>query len=421
MNEPSVAELDLRRLASEVPLPFAEFMALALYHPEDGYYTRPGAATGRTGDFSTSSDVSPAFGRRLAVQAADVWARLGGGPWSLVELGPGRGLLAADMLEGLAEFAPGARAALTELVLVEVSPSLAAQQRARIAVVAPGLALRHVRDPHELAAGSITGFVVGNEVLDALPVHVLARRKAVASEDAPGKDAAGKDALASDTIVERCVTWDGAAFAFVDRAPSDPRLAERAARFGLLPRDGHVAEVCLELEPFLRGIGRALARGAALFVDYGWPAARLADEEHADGTLLAYHRHRVEPDVLLRPGRQDITAHVNWDHFVEAARAAGLEFAGRTTQDRFLLALGLVDDLVAAESEHATDPADAAGADSGGSPESSAALAFRLAARSLIMPGAGGGKRFEAAALVKGIPADLRGLGDPFAALPPLP
>ncbi len=396
MSEPSGAELDLRRLASEAPLPFAEFMALALYHPEDGYYTRPGAGTGRTGDFSTSSDVSPAFGRRLAVQAADVWARLGGGPWSLVELGPGRGLLAADMLEGLAEFAAGARAALTELVLVEVSPSLAAQQRARVAGVAPGLAVRHVRDLHELAAGSITGFVVGNEVLDALPVHVLARRKSAS-------------ATGGDAVVERCVTWDGAAFAFVDRAPSDPRLVERAAQFGLLPRDGHVAEVCLEMEPFLRGLGRALARGAALFVDYGWPAARLADEEHADGTLLAYHQHRVEPDVLLRPGRQDITAHVNWDHFAEAARAAGLDPAGRTTQDRFLLALGLVDDLVAAES---------GGADEG---ERAAALAFRLAARSLIMPGAGGGKRFEAAALVKGIPADLRGLGDPFAALPPLP
>ena len=396
VSEPSGAELDLRRLASEAPLPFAEFMALALYHPEDGYYTRPGAATGRTGDFSTSSDVSPAFGRRLAVQAADVWARLGGGPWSLVELGPGRGLLAADMLEGLAEFAAGARAALTELVLVEVSPSLAAQQRARVAGVAPGLAVRHVRDLHELAAGSITGFVVGKEVLDALPVHVLSRRKSAS-------------ATGGDAVVERCVTWDGAACAFVDRAPSDPRLVERAAQFGLLPRDGHVAEVCLGLEPFLRGIGRALARGAALFVDYGWPAARLADEEHADGTLLAYHQHRVEPDVLFRPGRQDITAHVNWDHFAEAARAAGLDPAGRTTQDRFLLALGLVDDLVAAES---------GGADEG---ERAAALAFRLAARSLIMPGAGGGKRFEAAALVKGIPADLRGLGDPFAALPPLP
>ena len=384
MSTPTRAELDIRRrVAASGPVPFSDFMALALYHPEDGYYTRPDAATGAKGDFATSPDVSPAFGRRLAVQAIDVWDRLGGGPWSLVELGPGRGLLAADILEGLAEFEPRARAALTGMTLVEISPSLAQEQRARLGRAAPGLDARWVRDLRELPAQSVRGVVIGNEVLDALPVHVVARRGA--------------------ELVERCVGLGERSLVWCDQPPSDPRLAERVAQYGLCRRDGDQAEVCLELEPFLRQIARVLDRGAVVFVDYGHTAARLGDEEHADGTLLGYYRHRVEPDVLARPGLQDITAHVNWSHLEDAAREAGLAPAGRVAQDRFLLALGIVDDLVPAG-----DPAD----------ETPEALARRLAARSLILPGPGGGQRFEAVALVRQIPPDLRGLRDPFASLP---
>ncbi|MCU0230548.1 MAG: SAM-dependent methyltransferase [Acidobacteria bacterium] len=373
-----------RRLAAGAPLTFRDFMELALYQPGAGYYARPGATTGPAGDFSTSSDVSPDFGRRLAVQAAEVWERLGGGPWRIVELGPGRGLLAGDLLDGLARHAPAARAALEELVLVETSDALRTVQEARLRAAHPGLALRWATAPAELAPGSIRGVIFGNEVLDALPTHWLTRRP--------------------QGLVERYVALDDAgALTLADGPLSDPRLAEQVARYGLLKRPDDDTEVCLALEEFVAAAARALDCGALFFIDYGHPAVRLADEDHADGTLLAYRGHRVVYDLLARPGEQDLTAHVNWDHLADAAAAAGLASCGRARQERFLLALGLLEDLL-------FDPDPAAM-----TPEEQMR---RLAARALIMPGAGGGTRFEVAGFVRGIPPDLRGFGDPLAGMP---
>ena len=413
-----IEEIALRRAAA-APLTFADFMALALYHPEHGYYTRSAATTGREGDFSTSSDVSPAFGRRLAAQAIDVWKLLGGGPWRIVELGPGRGLLAADLFAALREFEPAAAAALEEYALVEISPSLEAAQRERLAPFAAATRFRWARAVEELGEGSVVGFVYGNEFLDAFPAHAIARRGAElvergvapagaddgsergaadgASADIGNDDAGGLDA-------ERTAPRDGAEsrLRFVDLPLSSPRLAELAARYGLCAEDGWEAEIALGVEAFAAALGRVLARGAACFVDYGHPAARLADENHREGSLVGYFRHRVTFDLLARPGLQDLTAHVNWDFLDDAMRDAGLVRAGRAAQDKFLLALGAIEDLAAPEEPERESPE---------------RLALRLAARSLILPGAGGGARFEAALYVKGIPTTLRGLADPFAGL----
>ncbi|HNX18967.1 MAG TPA: SAM-dependent methyltransferase [Acidobacteriota bacterium] len=413
-----IERIALRRAAA-APLTFADFMALALYHPEHGYYTRRAATTGREGDFSTSSDVSPAFGRRLAAQAIDVWKLLGGGPWRIVELGPGRGLLAADLFAALREFEPAAAAALEEYALVEISPSLEAAQRERLAPFAAATRFRWARAVEELGEGSVVGFVYGNEFLDAFPAHAIARRGAElvergvapagadegsargaadgATEDVGNDDAGGLEA-------ERNAPRDGAEsrLRFVDLPLSSPRLAELAARYGLCAEDGWEAEIALGVEAFAAALGRVLARGAACFVDYGHPAARLADENHREGSLVGYFRHRVTFDLLARPGLQDLTAHVNWDFLDDAMRDAGMVRAGRAAQDKFLLALGAIEDLAAPEEPERESPE---------------RLALRLAARSLILPGAGGGARFEAALYVKGIPTTLRGLADPFAGL----
>jgi SAM-dependent MidA family methyltransferase len=381
--EPSALGEEIRRrIVTDGPLSFRDFFELALYHPEHGYYTRPSAGTGRGGDFSTSPDVSPAFGQRLAVQAAEVHRRLGEKPWQLVELGPGRGLLVGDFLDGLERHAPGAAGQLEEIVLVEVSPSLRAEQERRLASRGPHPPLRWVSSLDELDAASIRGTVLGNEVLDALPVHAVVRRET--------------------GLQELFVDVDDGGFRFVERPPGRPEITRLADRYALCPRPGQRAEICLDLSVLIRDLAAALDRGAVLLIDYGHPAERLGDDDHGDGTLLAYHRHRVVEDVLARPGEQDITAHVNWTHLAEAAEQAGLTVAGRTYQDRFLLALGIVEDMV-------HDP------ESG---EESAALAsFRLSARSLVLPAAGGGRRFEVACLVKGLDPDLRGLGDPYSGL----
>ena len=370
-------------IAREGAIPFARFMALALYEPGVGYYARPDTTTGRAGDFSTSPDVSPDFGRRLALQVAELQDRLGGGAWRLIEIGPGRGLLACDVLEGLAAHAPGALDALCELLLVELNPALQILQAERLGGLENPPPTRWISAPAEHVRDQLPAIVIANELLDALPFHVVARG-------------------GEGSLVERCVALsdregEAAALRFVAREPSDPRLAERARLFGLCEREGQVAEICLAMEQLIEELIDPLGARAAILVDYGHEAERLSDEEHSEGSAVAYFRHRVVHDLLARPGEQDLTAHVNWSHAEWAARRAGFEVAGRASQERFLLALGIIDDLVRL----------------GEGEESRHARSRRLAARSLVLGGPAAGRRFQVLVLLRGVEGPVRGLGEP--------
>lgn len=327
-------------------------MQVALYHPTHGYYRRAAITTGAAGDFSTSSDVSPAFGRRLALQIGELAQQLGG-RWDLIEIGPGRGWLAHDIVEGLADHAPAAHQMLARLVLVESSPAFQIQQRQRLAGCP--VPLEFFADIARWAQRRHRGVVVANEWLDAFPVHQVVRR--------------------GDALLERHVALADGRFVFVDGPPIGPALRAVVERFALCRGDGWLAEICLELESVFEQLARALEQGAVLLVDYGLTAAQLADEEHSAGTLVAYHQHHVVLDLLARPGEQDLTAHLNWDQVEAAALRAGFRVVGRQPQDRFLVALGVVDDMV------------------GTSPQA-------LAARALVLP-AGGGRRFQILGLDK--------------------
>lgn len=355
-------------------------MQLALYHPHGGYYMREHATTGNAGDFSTSVDVSPAFGQRLAVQAAEVVERLDQSSWQLVELGPGRGLLTVDLLDGLRKHSPDLLRRLDCLTMVEISPTLAASQRALIRKKYPDLCLRQTTSLDQLAEQSVSGLILANEFFDALPVHSLIRND-------------------QNQLREQHVTVDRrGALCWTHRPIADPRLEQLANEFELCRHVGDRAEICLALTPVARDLARVLRSGALLFIDYGHDAQTLADARHADGTLVGYAGHQVVSDILQRPGHCDITAHVNWTHLEQELSAAGLTVAGRTTQDRFLLALGLIEEMTSGSTE----------------PFEVEALQQRLAARSLILP-SGGGKRFQVLLAVKAIEPDLRGLGPPVA------
>jgi NADH dehydrogenase [ubiquinone] 1 alpha subcomplex assembly factor 7 len=283
-------------------------MAMALHDPADGYYAR-NHPIGAAGDFTTAPEISQIFGELLGLWCALCWEQLGRpDSFVLAELGPGRGLLMADLLRAAATV-PRFRRAL-RLYLVEVSPVLRAEQQRRLAAAEPVWLER----ADALPSGPM--LLVANEFLDALPIRQFVR--------------------VGGGWAERLVMFDGAgelAFANGPESPAAALLVPEEQRRSAPP--GAIVErspAALALAAFL---GRRFARepGAALFVDYGEFPSR------PESTLRALRRHRAAP-VLSRPGSADLSADVDFAAFLEAVRAAGGEIHGPMTQGRFLKALG---------------------------------------------------------------------------------
>lgn len=300
-------------------LPFDRYMGLALYAPGLGYYSAGATKLGAAGDFVTAPEMTPLFAGALATQLAAILAVTG--KREIVELGGGSGRLAADLLEALA-----ARGALpSRYAILEVSPDLRERQRATLARDAAS----HLSRVAWLDAlpESIDNVVLANEVLDALPVQIAVRR--------------------GGTWLERGVGWDAAAsrFAWAER-PADARLAALvAARFA--DRDDYLSEINLRAEALVEDIGRRMTGGAALFIDYGFPAAEYYHPQRDRGTLMCHYRHRAHDDPFAWPGLTDITAHVDFTAMAAAGERVGLEVAGFTAQAPFLLGCGILDTLAA--------------------------------------------------------------------------
>ena len=300
-------------------LGFDRYMALALYAPRLGYYSGGAAKFGRDArdgsDFITAPELTPFFARTLARQFAPLIAM---DLPRVLEFGAGTGRLAADLLLALET-----EGALPETYqIVELSGELRVRQQETLAARAPHLAGR-VQWLEELP-GQFVGVIVGNEVLDAMPVRLFARLG--------GRWHARGVALA-----------DGQ-FTFEDR-PLDDAAIPDALR--ALPGDHDmVTETHAEAEGFTRAVGAMLTRGAAFFIDYGFPAAEYYHPQRAEGTLMCHYRHHSHPDPFLYPGLQDITAHVNFSGIAEAAVDAGLSVAGFASQARFLMNAGITELLM---------------------------------------------------------------------------
>ncbi len=303
------------RIRDGGPIPFAEFMRECLYHPEHGYYSRTRA--GRFGDYYTSVDVHPIFGRLLARQLAEMWGLLGSPrPFQVVEAGAGVGRLAGHILDFVERTFPDFYAAL-EYVAVERSA-------ARLALQASGLASHaaagRVSPATEIPAIIPAGCIFSNELIDALPTHRVS--------------------MEGGALREYFVGIDGGRFVDVLLDPSTPLLAEYFREQGIALTESQQAEVCLEACRWIENAGRALGRGFAITVDYGHEAPALHNEQHNRGTLLAYRDHTVTENILDAPGEQDLTSHVNFTALDHWGRREGLERAGLVTQSEFLVALG---------------------------------------------------------------------------------
>ncbi len=339
------------RIASRIAeaggwMPFDDFMAEALYAPGLGYYSggRRIFGLGPEGgsDFVTAPELSPFFGRALAVQVREALAASQTG--RVYEFGAGTGALAEQLLEALdADDADddGMLRVPVDYTIVELSAHLRERQQARLARFAPRVRWL------DAWPETIEGVVVGNEVLDAMPVKLLHRSGGRWHER-------GVVDLADPASAARAVdpANDGSRrFAFADLDSPFSLEGETQAAAALMDGffiDGSVTEIHTIAESFVASLADRLRRGVAILVDYGFPEHEYYHPQRLGGTLMCHQAHQADGDPLVAIGDKDITAHVNFSGIALAAQEAGLTVLGYTSQARFLINCGLVDLLAAA-------------------------------------------------------------------------
>ncbi|MBI5793311.1 MAG: SAM-dependent methyltransferase [Rhodocyclales bacterium] len=357
-------------------IPFARYMELALYQPGLGYYAGGSHKFGdhqAGGDFLTAPELTPLFGRALARQVAQVIAA---STPQVIEAGAGSGRLAVDLLSGL-----DALGCLPERYrILELSGELRARQQAMLAEQAP-----HYADRVEWLDAlpeRFSGCLVGNEVLDAMPTHV--------------------------------VHWSGGEGDIMEGGVGvvDGRLvaAERPARGALLeaaralPQETpYRGEISLAVRSWVSDLSRRLERGAMILIDYGLPRHELYHPQRDGGTLRCHYRHRVHDDPFWFPGLSDITSHVDFTAVAEAGFDAGLEVLGYASQSNFLLNCG-IGDLLQEEKVGAPQGLAAVAGDTA----SAVDLRARGAVNVLISPNEMG-ELFKVIALGRGVPGPLVG------------
>jgi SAM-dependent MidA family methyltransferase len=293
-------------------LRFDRFMAMALYTPGLGYYAHNspkfGAMPEQGSDFVTAPELSPLFGRTLAAQVGE--ALQATGTDEIWEFGAGTGALALQLLDSLGD-------AVRRYTIVDLSGSLRMRQQATLGAYADKLHWAEQLPPQ------MHGVVVGNEVLDAMPVQLLHRRAGIWHE--------------------RGVARLDGAFVWQDR-PTD--LRPPVAIDG--PHD-YLTEIQPQGQAFVRTLADHVVRGAAFFLDYGFPESEYYHPQRSGGTVMCHQAHRADPDPLVEVGAKDITAHVDFSGIAVTAQDAGWDVLGYTSQARFLINCGLVERMQAAE------------------------------------------------------------------------
>lgn len=298
---------------------FARYMELALYAPGLGYYCAGSRKLGKAGDFVTAPEISPLYGQTLARQVKQV---LDSGFDEVLEVGAGSGALAATLLEELEHSGKAPR----NYLILELSSDLRERSRDTLAERVPHL-LERVAWLNRLPP-SFSGVVIGNEVLDAMPVHMVRVQGGKIEEGGVGVRADRVDwswRIASGDLLE-------------------------AARALELP-EGFRTEIPLVARAFMRSLAGVLEKGLALFVDYGFPAKEYYHPQRKEGTLMCHYRHRAHSDPFFFPGLQDITSHVDFSAIAAAAREGGLDLAGYTSQAQFLVNCGITEVMARTPSE----------------------------------------------------------------------
>ena len=293
-------------------IPFSRFMELVLYAPQYGYYTGGSHKIGNDGDFITSPTLTPLFARTLARQLQELLPQTAG---NIYEFGAGTGQLAADLLNNLSD-------GINRYYIIEVSPELAARQRDLIQTLAPQAAQKIVH----LSAlpETFDGIIIGNEVLDAMPVEIIR-----------------KDEGGSFEHVGVCL--DNDRFTYSARPLHDLQLSALASLYFPQTDYPYTSELHPQQYAFIRTLASRLEHGCMIFIDYGFDAAQYYHPQRNQGTLIGHYRHHVIHNPFDFIGLADLTAHVNFTDIAQAGTDAGLDLIGYLPQSHFLLNLGITE------------------------------------------------------------------------------
>lgn len=301
---------------------FLDFMQLALYTPELGYYSggsqKFADAKSGGGDFVTAPEITPLFAQALAKQVAQVLSLTAG---DVLELGAGTGKLAADLLLALAE----QNQLPKQYLILEVSNHLRHIQQETMQDRLPADLFSRVVWLDDLPS-QFDGLILGNEVLDAVPVHLIEKK--------------------DDALFERGIVFDDG-FKWQSQPLQDTSIL-KFVDADVWP-NGYLTEVCPAAIGLIHRLAGVLNSGAIIMLDYGFPAQEYYHSQRKQGTLMCHYQHYAHSDPLINIGLQDITAHVNFTAIAEAGLAEGLDLYGYTNQAQFLMNCGLLD-LLAKES-----------------------------------------------------------------------
>ncbi len=349
-------------------IPFWRFMELALYAPGLGYYSAGATKFGAAGDFVTAPELGPLFAECVAAALAPALRQCG--PQArFLEVGAGSGRFAGDAIAHLLEL----DAMPARYAILEPSADLRERQHAHLSRALPAAAFERVEWLQGPMPDDWNGVLFANEVLDALPTP--------------------RFAMQGGQVFEEHVVLDGDGFVRIDR-PADALLSAAVrhveSQLDGPFADGHRAELLPQLPYWLQAVAGGMRSGALLFADYGYPRREYYDPRRRDGTLRAFHRHRLVEDVLARVGLQDITASVDFTALAEAGTGAGFELAGYCSQASFLIGNGLEQRLAAHEAD---------------APDEAARYALRQQAKALTVPG-GMGERFQVMGFARDVPLD---------------
>lgn len=294
---------------------FRDYMNLLLYAPSLGYYSGGLTKIGSEGDFVTSPEISPLFGRTIANQCRQLFDQ--GCAQKILEFGAGSGKLCEQIMRKTGN--------LDAYLILELSADLRLRQQQYLKQVLPFEIFDRVNWLDRLP-DNFNGVVLGNEVLDAMPVNLVKKNK---------------------NWFELGIGFDGDKFVWnylPGMSEAVKTVEDLEARFGPYD-DGYTTEINLNYAPWFKALGDATDQVAALLIDYGYEGADYYHPQRHQGTLLCHYRHRVHSDPLILPGLQDITASVDFDAVADAAESAGFAVGGLTSQGRFLLENGLLDEV----------------------------------------------------------------------------